>query len=709
MKKKILILIFCVLIAGVIIFLVMGNGHKTWEGNILIITLDTTRADTIGCYGNRKVKTPNLDRLGKQGIRFVNCFSPVPLTLPSHCTVFTGKYPLGHGVRNNGTFYLKDDEKTLAEIFKAKKYNTYAVIAAFVLLAKFGLKQGFDLYDDSLDSHKLVNTFKSEITADEVYEKFESWFRTNWEKNFFAWVHFYDPHTPYQPPKEFFDIKKIQNKLVRYRGEVAFMDVYVGKIIDSLEKRGILDKTLVVVVGDHGEAFGEHVEFAGHSVFCYQENLRVPFIIFNRRFFKNPMVVQIRVATTDIMPTILELTGSNPEVGVQGRSMVSLLAGGHFEEQATVYIESMYGQEEMGWAPLTGVMAGEYKYISLPEPELYNLVEDPGEKKNLIRIKSNVSRKMDEKLRELVIRYSSASGESKRVMSKKDIQHLKSLGYISAFSGKTSGIVDPKKGIVFNNRIKKIAGKIKKGKLAEAETELNRIMRENPEMINYALISQLFAVHIARNDVEAALDSLRDGIKRFPDRVNFRTLMGQVLYDQKRYQEVFTQCREILEIDPYCTWAYILKGDSFDQLNNPREALENYCQALELEPENISMRIRYAELLLKNTKLKEALAAYNAVLDNRDVWNTPRILYKIALFNASHGTLDKAEQLLKRILEIKPEGKYYYMYALILFKNKKLADALHHMKIAINQYREQLDKPQREKALEAINTWQQAL
>jgi arylsulfatase A-like enzyme/tetratricopeptide (TPR) repeat protein len=708
MKIKILIAVLLMLVAGTVLFLVLGDHQKAWDGNVLIITLDTTRADVLGCYGNQQLKTPHLDRLGQQGIRFENCYSPVPLTLPSHCTLFTGKYPIGHGVRNNGTFYLNENHHTLTEIYQKQGYHTSAVIAAFVLLSKFGLKQGFDVYDDSLDSYKIVNTFNSEISANVIYEKFSTWFAENWERKFFTWIHFYDPHSPYQPPKGFFKKEDIQNKEALYRGEVSFMDVYIGKIMEDLEKKDILDKTLVVVVGDHGEAFGEHREYAGHSVFCYQENIRVPFILFNPSIFKEPAVVRDRVSIADIMPTLLELSGLEPDEEIQGKSLVSLLKKGHDPAPALIYLESMYGKEELGWAPLTGIIEGDYKYISLPEPELYNLVDDPGEKSNLARIKSNISRKMDKKLEELVIRYSSAAGDSKRDLSGTDIQHLKSLGYISAFSGKTQGLVDPKKGIIFNNRIKRISRIVKMGKLDEAEAEINRIMKENPEMINYALISQLFKVHLNRNHIDKALDTLREGIRRFPEMVAFRTMLGQMLYDDKRYDEVFTQCLNILDIDPNCTWAYILQGDSYDRLNKPREALENYRKALELEPKNISMTIKYGELLIKNKQLQQALRIFNQILDNPDVWNSPDILYKIALFNTRYGSMLKAEELMRRAIYLRPEGKYYYSYALVLSKNKKIGEAVRNMEIALKSYPDQLSEEQKNTASRAVRVWKQA-
>jgi len=230
-----------------------SRGKKGAEGmNLLIITLDTMRADRIGAYGYEKANTPHLDDLAKNGIMFADCYSPVPVTLPAHCSIFTGRYPLGHRVRDNGTFLLSDAEITLAEMMKNKGYDTYAVVASFVLLAKFGLNQGFSVYDDSLDANELLRNFYSEITADIVYAKFEQWFRNREEKSFFAWVHFYDPHLPYAPPEEYRVGKNILDDL--YDGEVAFTDFYVGKIIQDLENDDMLKNTLIVIVGDHGEA-----------------------------------------------------------------------------------------------------------------------------------------------------------------------------------------------------------------------------------------------------------------------------------------------------------------------------------------------------------------------------------------------------------------------------------------------------------------------
>jgi len=705
MKKFIVLGILLLLCVGVLLFLFLGKDKKNWEGNILLITLDTTRADTIGCYGNPEVKTPNLDRMAKNGIRFENCYSPVPLTLPSHCTIFTGKYPLGHGVRNNGNYYLKNGEHTLTEIFKQEGYHTYAVVAAYVLLSKFGLNQGFDIYDDSLNSRKLVNTFRSEIKADEVYGKFDGWFEKNREKKFFAWVHFFDPHTPYNPPEGYFDEKNKDDGFTCYKGEISFMDVYVGKIIEKMDNAGILEKTLVVVVGDHGEAFGEHEEYAGHSIFCYQENIKVPFLLYNRFLFKKPAVITERVNTADIMPTLLELKGIKKTENLQGKTLMPLLNGEKLSKRSPIYIESMFGKEEMGWAPLSGLIHGEYKFISLPEPELYHLKADPGEKQNLFRSKSHIAKKMDKKLASLVLKYSSASKGTKRELSPEDIRHLRSLGYISAFSSKSENAIDPKKGIVFKNWLKSLDERIRGGDLDGPEEELKKAIRDTPHMANYLVYKSLYQIRLLRNDINGAKKVLFSGIKKFPDSVVFRMLLANMLHGLKQYDEALFHCREILKRDPRYNRATILMAQTYYNLGKRSEALDCYQKAVDIEPNNVALKICYSGLLIEEKQFKKTLEIYDGLLDNPDVSNHAAILYKIALFKTQHGNLNSAEFLLRRVVKLESKGRYHYYFALVLGRNRKEFEAVEQMKIALEQFGNDLSIEQKKTGQRAMAIW----
>lgn len=243
--------------------------------NILLITMDTTRADRVGCYGYEKAQTPNIDSLASKGIRFSNVYSPVPLTFPSHCSILTGTYPLYHQVHNNGYYYLDPENLTLAEMLKQRDFKTAAFISSFTLDSRFFMDQGFELYDDKFRENELLKSFRSERKADEVFIPFSQWIDQNYKNKFFAWVHFFDPHLPYNPPPSYRE--KFSHS--PYDGEIAFMDHYIGEIIDQLKKKNILDRTLVILVGDHGEGLGEKREI-DHGLFLYNSNLSSSDVLF---------------------------------------------------------------------------------------------------------------------------------------------------------------------------------------------------------------------------------------------------------------------------------------------------------------------------------------------------------------------------------------------------------------------------------------------
>jgi arylsulfatase A-like enzyme len=221
--------------------------------NILLVTLDTTRADRLGCYGYVGGKTPNLDALARGGVLFQNVYAQVPLTLPSHSSIMTGTTPLVHGVHNNGSYVLSPDRTTLAEMLKARGFRTAAFVASFSLDSRFGLDQGFDVYDDSFEAGLPFKSANSERRADTMAALFTAWLDGRGEEPFFAWVHFFDPHLPYRPPAPY-DREFADNP---YDGEVAFMDEAIGTVVGKLREKNLLERTLVVLAGDHGEAFGE--------------------------------------------------------------------------------------------------------------------------------------------------------------------------------------------------------------------------------------------------------------------------------------------------------------------------------------------------------------------------------------------------------------------------------------------------------------------
>lgn len=616
------------------------------EMNVLIITLDTMRADRIGAYGYANAGTPVLDDLAKNGVMFADCYSPVPLTLPAHCSLFTGRYPLGHRVRDNGTFLLSDAETTFAEILASEGYDTYAVIASFVLMAKFGLDQGFSVYDDSLDANELLRNFYSEITADAVYAKFQQWFGNRGKEKFFAWVHFYDPHLPYDPPAEYRNRGDSLGDL--YDGEVAFTDVYVGKIIQDLENRGMLSDTLVVIAGDHGEAFGEHQEY-GHSVFCYEENLKVPLIFYNSLLFPQGAVVEERICLVDIMPTLLEMLNMDSPPDVQGRSFTGMLSGKKEKEERAVYIESMYGKETLGWAPLAGIIDGPYKYISLPEPELYDLENDSGEKSNLFSAKNKIAREMDEKLKKTMLEYSASQGSVRRELTAEDRRRLESLGYISSSSPGASRAIDPKRGIVVLNRFNTANNLIEKDLFPQAEAELKNISDENPGIEFLPYYELMAKIYETKPDSQAVVDIWKKAVAAFPANDRFKFSLGFKLLQVGRLDEAEEIGLEITQIDDKSSRGFILLGRVEEGRGDHRKALTYFEKALEAEPNNVQLKLSLAHSAMKNGQPERALAMCQDLLDDRAVADDPDnagVLAKIGIIFMETNRLSQAKQVL---------------------------------------------------------------
>jgi len=687
-----------------LLFLFFCKKTEVWNGNVLIITMDTTRADHLGAYGYKNGKTPNIDKLIKSGIMFRNCNSAVPLTLPSHSTIFTGKYPITHGVRNNGRYRLPDSIETMAELFKKAGFNTYAVISSFVLQSKFGLDQGFDVYDDSLNSKKLINTLKTQISAKEVYEKFSSWFDDNWNSRFFSWIHLYDPHSPYIPHNE---NKETDNSDVisLYDGEITYMDKYIGMIVDDLDKKGILDKTIIVLIGDHGEAFGEHKENENHMIFCYQENIKVPFILYNKQLFNKSSVINRSVSSVDLMPTILKLSGIGSDIDMDGVDLTPLINSGKGEMNRIIYFESMYGKEELNWAPLTGIIMDKYKYISLPKPELYNLKYDPGEKNNLYRKMLSKSMAYDRELKEIISVLAGSINSEKRKLDIEDLKKLKALGYISSFSGKSDKIIDPKDGIILSGKLKKIYSVLQTEDPESLEKKLLDISNSDIGRSNFIVYNMLHGLYLKMNNKSKIINNLKIAIKRLPNSVPFRILYARELKKSGKFKKLISECKSVLKIDPRSTRAYVLLGETYESMGEIALSEANFNKAITFEPNNISLKILFAEKLIKRKEFKKAVTIYNSITKLSDVQNNASLLFKIAMFNTKYGSLITASKLLEKIETKNPGGKYYFFHALILSKIERIPEAIEKMKISLERYGEQLSEKEKYIAKQEIRKW----
>ena len=447
----------------------LADARRDGGYNLLLITLDTTRADRIGAFGDSRAQTPHLDRLAREGVRFDHAHTSVPLTLPAHATLMTGREPPAHQVRNNGTYSCAPKRPPWPRCSRRPASPPRRLSLPMCWRKNSASPRDSMTTTTGWEFNSLAPIFAAKSPPTRCTTSSPAGWTVNPPSPFFCWVHFYDPHAPYQAPAAFNDLFPDDP----YRGEIAFMDEYIGRMVKDLEQRGLLAKTLVVVAGDHGEGFAEHGE-SEHGVFCYEETLRVPLIFYQPRLFPGGRVVSRPVGLVDVLPTILELYRLPPPPGVQGRSFARLLTaakdpGGAV---ATHYFESMYGLEEMGWAPLSGLMRGSLKYISLPRPELYDLAADPQELDNLYLKKNSLAkqlgRELDDRLRQITRTKAAALRQRP---TGQDQARLRALGYLASTGPlpQAGSGEDPKEGIGTMNRLREVKQAISSGDLAGAE------------------------------------------------------------------------------------------------------------------------------------------------------------------------------------------------------------------------------------------------
>ena len=402
---------------------------------IILVTIDTLRADRLGAYGSAKGLTPALDRFAQDAARFTAAVTQVPLTLPAHATILTGLHPEQHGVRTNDGFRLAAGVPTLAEALHARGYATGAFIGGYPLQATFGLARGFDRYDDDF----LRAAGAVERSADEVVRSALAWIDQRQSQPFFAWLHLFDPHSPYTPPAPF----ATAHADAPYDGEVAYTDAAIGRLFEHLQRSGLFSRAAILIVADHGESLGEHGERT-HGTFLYDATVRVPLLV------KLPdvaasRVVAVPVETADLAPTIASMAGASLGT-VDGRSLLPLLAardGAAGDPDRPAYAESYYQNVLLGWSPLRAVRTARWKFIEAPRPEMYDLERDPGELRNQVDGRAALASGLQ---RALPFLRADASAGGAPAAAGESAERLRSLGYLSGSTTPSSATrgVDPK-------------------------------------------------------------------------------------------------------------------------------------------------------------------------------------------------------------------------------------------------------------------------
>ncbi len=491
--------------------------------DVILITIDTLRADAVGFAGNRAAETPNLDRLAAEGWVFERAYAHNVMTLPSHVNLLTGQLPYQHGVRDNAGFVLPETVPTAAEAFLGAGFRTAAVVAAFPLDARYGLDQGFELYDDSYPEGSPDGFAVAERGGGEVVAAASSWWRQNEGERRFLWAHFYEPHVPYEPPEPF------ASRFVGrpYQGEVAVADDHVGRLLAEVAPPGEADGVLVVVTSDHGEALGEHGE-STHGLFAYDATLRVPLVLWADEL--TPASLDHPVRHIDVLPTMLEAAGIEsaalPDMAgsslwrAPGAPGAAPAAG----TNSATYFEALRANLQRGWAPLRGVIAhapdaaGEQggrlvKYVSLPERELYDLAADPAEERNLYESAAELALLLAELLPE-ESQWPPVAG----TVSDEERRALQSLGYLSSSGGRAALPAiygpedDPKRLVDLDRMIQAYSEAYQAGRLQEAESLARRTIERRPGMgLGYSNLAQAL---LEQGKVEEALSVMVDAERR---------------------------------------------------------------------------------------------------------------------------------------------------------------------------------------------------
>jgi arylsulfatase A-like enzyme/Flp pilus assembly protein TadD len=664
-----------VLILGFTAYRLFLTGSKIKSDgslNVLLVTLDTTRADGLGCYGSARARTPNLDGLAAAGVRFENVYCPVPLTTPSHCSILTGTYPLYHQVHNNGSYALPAELTTLAEVLRDKGFQTAAFVASFTVDSRFGLDQGFDVYDDRVSEGDAFKPSNAERKADKVFAAFRGWLDKRTEGQFFCWIHFYDPHIPYDPPAPF----SVDFADSPYDGEIAFMDHYVGQVMAALRGKGLLQDTLVVLAGDHGEAFGEKVE-TGHGVFLYDGTMRVPMIFLAENHLPKGAVITPRVRLIDIVPSVLDMLAIPPPKETQGQSLLPYISG---QKKADLdsYMETYFPRENYGWSELVGLIEGDWKYIRAPKPELYDLRTDPEENVNAFTREGQRAQEMRNRLEETIAASSSGLASSKRELSSEEREKLRSLGYVDKTSDVPSGPLPDPKDMVEELRMSQRAEILEmEGNFAEAAEAYGEIIKFNPQSpANYV---NLALIEAKMDRFEEAVLTLERGIAAIPGSVTLLSRLAHTYMVMGRLQKSLDAWQAVLVIDPKYFDGLLASGWILDLMGKKEEAREFLDRALEIEPENRFLRKTSAMNLAVTGQLKEAIAVYERLKQENPA--DFEVLQDLGIAYGYAGDINQAIENLKAAVELQPSPIGYYNLTVALKKVGNIEEAVKYLKL----------------------------
>lgn len=675
-----------------------GTGGR----NLLLITIDTLRADRLGCYGSERSLTPRIDALAEGSLLFTRAFAHNSVTLPSHANILLGTTPLVHGVHDGSMFVVGDEHLTLSEHLKAQGYATGAFVGAFPLDSRFGLNQGFDVYDDDFRSSNTEAFEARERKAEEVTQRALRWLREQ-TSPWFLWVHVYDPHDPYESPEPY----RTRFSGEPYDGEVAYVDAVLGKFLDDAARLRAADDTVVILTSDHGESLGQHGEET-HGYFAYNTTIWAPLIV------KVPAVrpnrIDVPVAHIDIFPTACHALGVKPPPSLQGLSLLSKL-NSRKVRQRLIYFESLYPYYSRGWAPQIGFIRQGMKFIDSPIPELYDLEKDFDELHNLTSSAplEGYLNEMADLIKDLSPRDGPMPAPDTKVNRKK-LEALRSLGYISspgAAAKRSFGPEDDVKTLLpFHNRTLEATRLYARDKAAGAVDRLKNIIAERSDLdIAYTALAIILR---DQGRLIEGLETLKQGISVLPSNYEILSKSLNFLVEAKRYPEVI----ELIEgcslptiLNDPDTWN--LMGISLHRTARFERAGEAFKRALSLDGNHAvahkNLGTLHFEMFLAEKQARDyetSLEHFKKALEIDPEYASAYNGLGAAYLQAGH--LDGAIHCLKRAIELDPDyGAAMYNLGLAYFNAGRKAEAYAYLTQFQAKYADGLAPAQR-RALESL-------
>jgi tetratricopeptide (TPR) repeat protein len=657
--------------------------YRPTEWNVVLISVDTLRADRLGCYGYRNAQTPRVDELAREGIVFEQAFTPVPLTLPAHACLLTGTYPAICGVHDNGEI-VSPSVPTLAEHLRSQGYQTAAFIGAFVLDRRFGLAKGFDLYEGDFHPGLLKGADPGtiEIRGDHVETAAADWIAAHKSGRFFVFVHFYDLHSPYLLPPSW--RSRFRGRI--YDGELSYVDDLIGHLWTSLQQSRLADRTLLVITADHGEGLGDHGE-RSHGFFLYSATTHIPLILrFPDRRFAGRRVSDI-VRLIDIAPTICSLLGLPSLASFEGRSLSAAISGGALPA-VPAYSESFVPYRYFHCAPLYAMRNQQYTYINAPRPELYDRLADPTETSNLARTAHAVTSSLREELSTLMLSFNRASTVAP--VRPEVMEELRSLGYLSASIAATGmprpdrTLPDPKDRIELFRRYQDTRDLETEGKYREAAVGLDCILGVDPMLVSVQIDAGIARQYLHQDTValrhfKAALRvDPRNALARYNDGICLRNLhrdieaeqefdiaaklepwssspfdqRGLVQARQGKLQEAIASFDSAISIDAFDFDGLLNRGIQYGRLGNWAKARSDLERAVGIEPNSAQAHDALGTLSFYLGNLQEASERYQRALSLDP--HASSIHVHMGLLYKKQGHLTDARAEFERALALNP-------------------------------------------------------